>query len=320
MKNILSSIKKLKPVHWLYNLLHYRGLLHNKQAYKKSNLNKPLFASVSSKDFPDKNSRAWLDVGNSKELALHHPAFSTFSAQLQEKIKNWSDNGFILLEGFFADNIVSSINEEIDRIIENNFIKPTHDNKLPFANRISSVIKNITCTPELINILNFILGKEVVPFQTLNFVKGSNQRAHSDSIHMTTYPLGYLIAVWIALEDTNESNGPLFYYRGSHKLPYLLNNDFNETSTTLKLGRKDYTDYEDVIEEIIQKNHLEKEVFLAKKGDVFIWHANLIHGGSPIIDHSLTRKSMVIHYYAKDVIKYHEISERPSLMEIYTNS
>lgn len=316
MKGILFSIKKLKPAHWLYNLLHYRSLLHNKQAYKQYNLNKPLFASVSSKDFPDKKSRAWLDVGNSKELALRHPAISTFPAQLQEKIINWSDNGFMLLEGFFDDNIVSSINEEIDRITKKHLIEPTHDNKLPFANRISTVIKSVTYTPQLINIFKFLLGKEVIPFQTLNFVKGSNQRAHSDSIHMTTYPLGYLIAVWIALEDTNENNGPLFYYRGSHKLPYLLNNDFNDTSTTLKLGRKDYTDYEDVIEEIIQKNHLEKEVFLAKKGDVFIWHANLIHGGSPIIDHSLTRKSMVIHYYAKDVIKYHEISERPSLLKI----
>ena len=295
--------------------MHYRNLLHNKQAYKQYNLHKPLFASVSSKDFPDKKSRAWLDVGNSKELASHHPAFGTFPAQLQEKMINWSDNGFMLLQGFFDDNLVSSINEEIDRIAEKHLIEPTHDNKLPFANRISPVIKNVTYTPRLISILNFLLGKEVVPFQTLNFIKGSNQRAHSDSIHMTTYPLGYLIAVWVALEDTNENNGPLFYYHGSHKLPYLLNNDFNDTSTTLKLGRKDYKDYEDVIEEIIQKNHLEKEVFLAKKGDVFIWHANLIHGGSPIIDHSLTRKSMVIHYYAKDVIKYHEISERPSLME-----
>ncbi|HEX8334943.1 MAG TPA: phytanoyl-CoA dioxygenase family protein [Segetibacter sp.] len=315
MKSILSSLKKLKPAHWLYNVLHYKNLLHNKQAYRQYNLNKPLFASVSSKDFPDKKSRAWLDVGNSKELSRTHPAFSTFPAQVQEQLVNWSENGFMLLQGFFDYNGVSTINNEITRIVEKNLIEPTHDNKLPFANRISPVIKQVTYTPSLINILNFILGKEVVSFQTLNFIKGSNQRAHSDSIHMTTYPLGYLIAVWVALEDTNENNGPLFYYPGSHKLPYLLNNDFNETSTTLKLGRKDYSDYEDVIEEIVENNKLEKRVFYAKKGDVFIWHANLIHGGSPIKDHSLTRKSMVIHYYAKDVIKYHEISERPSLMD-----
>ena len=68
------------------------------------------------------------------------------------------------------------------------------------------------------------------------------------------------------------------------------------------------------LEELIAKKNFEKKIFLAKKGDAFIWHANLVHGGSPVIDASLTRKSMVIHYYAKDVIKYHEISERPSLL------
>lgn len=314
MKGIFPLLKRFKSIHWLYNLLHYRRLLHNKQAFKEYNIHKPLFTSISSKDFPDKKSRAWLDVGNSKDLAPGHPLFSAFAVQVQKQMISWSDNGFMLLQSFFDDSIVSSVNYEIERIIEKHLIKPTHDNKLPFTNRISPVIKNVTYTSSLVSILSFLLGKEVIPFQTLNFIKGSNQRAHSDSIHMTTYPLGYLIAVWIALEDTNENNGPLFYYPGSHKLPYLLNNDFNDTSTTLKLGRNDYTDYEDVIEEIIQKNNLQKKVFLAKKGDVFIWHANLIHGGSPIIDHSLTRKSMVIHYYAKDVIKYHEISERPSLM------
>lgn len=296
-------------------MLHYKKLIHNKAAYKNYNLHKPLFASISSKDFPDKKSRAWLDVGLSKELAPNHPDFKTFPAQVQKQLLTWSDNGFMLLQGFFDNAMVSSINHEIDKIVQKGLIKPTHDNKLPFANKISPVIKKITYTPQLISILNFLLGKEVVPFQTLNFIKGSNQRAHSDSIHMTTYPLGYLVAVWIALEDTHENNGPLFYFPGSHQLPYVLNNDFNETSHSLKLGRKEYKDYEDVMEEIIQKNKLEKKVFLAKKGDVFIWHANLIHGGSPIKNHSLTRKSMVIHYYAKDIIKYHEISERPSLME-----
>lgn len=132
---------------------------------------------------------------------------------------------------------------------------------------------------------------------------------------MTTYPLGYLIAAWIALEDVTHENGPLFYYPGSHKLPYLLNNDFNEGETLLTLGKKDYRDYEDVIEALVKQKGYQPKEFLAKKGDVFIWHANLVHGGAPIIDKNATRKSMVIHYYAKDVIKYHEITERPSLLE-----
>jgi ectoine hydroxylase-related dioxygenase (phytanoyl-CoA dioxygenase family) len=203
----------------------------------------------------------------------------------------------------------------VDRLVRRGKLRPTHDNKLLFANRHSALIREITWEKRLTELLGFILDKEVVPFQTINFTYGSNQRAHSDSIHMTTYPLGYLIAVWIALEDTHPDNGPLFYYPGSHRLPYLLNSDFNEGETALQLGKKDYVDYEDRIAEQIRERSLQPEVFLAKKGDLLIWHANLIHGGMPVQNPALTRKSMVIHYYAKDVVKYHEITERPSLLK-----
>ena len=315
VKHLFSYLKRFKPVHWAYNLLHLKNLRHNQEAYKRYSINKPLFGSISSRDFPDRASRAWLDCGDSRELAPAHPSFAQLPAALQEQVLNWSQQGYILWKSGLPEERVDAINAAIDQILAKGQIAITHDNKLPFANRLSDTIRNTTCDPEILSVLQFLLGKEVVPFQTLNFIKGSNQRAHSDSIHMTTYPLGYLIAVWIALEDTNEKSGPLFYYPGSHRLPYLLNNDFEQTSSLLQLGKKDYRDYEDVVEEILQRNTFEQKIFLAKKGDLFIWHANLIHGGLPIVDHSLTRKSMVIHYYAKDVIKYHEITERPSLMQ-----
>jgi ectoine hydroxylase len=314
MSNFSAYLKKFKPTHWLYNLWHYKQLHHNKAAYKTNQIHKPLFASISSKDFFNKTSTAWLDVGNSQQLVPQHAEFASFAKPIQNGLINWSDNGYMILENFFDEATVTNINKAVETIVQKGLIQTTHDNKLPFANKISTPIKNITYTPELLKILNFILGKEVVPFQTLNFIKGSNQKAHSDSIHMTTQPLGYLIAVWIALEDTNPNNGPLFYYKGSHKLPYILNPDFNEESGTFTLGKKEYTHYEAAIENEIKTQQLQPEIFYAKKGDIFIWHANLLHGGLPTIDSNSTRKSMVIHYYAKDVIKYHEISERPSLL------
>jgi ectoine hydroxylase-related dioxygenase (phytanoyl-CoA dioxygenase family) len=183
-----------------------------------------------------------------------------------------------------------------------------------FSFKKSPLINEVANQKALIDILNFLLGKEVVLFQTINFITGSEQRPHSDSIHMTTYPLGYLIAGWLALEATNNSNGPLIYYPGSHRLPYLLNSDFNQGETPLTIGKKVYSDYEDLIEDQIKLNGFAKKEFYAKKGDLFIWHANLLHGGSPILNKESTRKSMVMHYYAKDVVKYHDITERPSLL------
>lgn len=308
-------MKRFKFLHWLYNLLHYRSLSHNREAYQTYKVHKPLIASISSKDFPDKTSRAWLDTGHSSHLAPTRTAYNSFPSAIQEQLLAWSDKGYLIWKDFLDSATADAILHEVDRLTKKGKLHPTHDNKLMFANRHSPLIRNITREKRLTDLLGFILDKEVVPFQTINFIHGSNQRAHSDSIHMTTYPLGYLIAVWIALEDTNPDNGPLFYYPGSHRLPYLLNSDFNEGETPLLLGNKDYVDYEDRIEEQIKQHSLRPEVFLAKKGDILIWHANLIHGGMPVKDHSLTRKSMVIHYYAKDVIKYHEITERPSLLK-----
>ncbi|HXB94324.1 MAG TPA: phytanoyl-CoA dioxygenase family protein [Puia sp.] len=310
-----NPLKKYKFLHWLYNLLHYRSLSHNRAAYRKYHLHKSVIASLSSKDFPDKQSRAWLDIGDSRELAPASSGFGQLPADVRQPLLSWSEKGYLILNGLFSGQEADAIQREIDRLVARRRLHPTADNKLLFANRVSREIGKVTLDSRLTGLLSFILGKNVVPFQTINFIHGSNQRAHSDSIHMTTYPLGYLIAVWIALEDTNEDNGPLFYYPGSHRLPYLLNEDFNEGATSLTLGRKDYPDYEDRIEDLIHEKRLERAVFIAKKGDVLIWHANLIHGGMPVKDPSLTRKSMVIHYFAEDVIKYHEITERPSLLK-----
>lgn len=309
------ALKQYKIVHWVYNLLHYRSLLHNKTAYRKYHIRQPVVASISSRNFPDKQSRAWLDTGDSRELAPTREAFLRFGPDIRQSLLSWSEKGYLILDRCFTEAEADSIQQEIAGLVASQRLRPTPDNKLLFANRISARIRQVTRDPRLTDLAGFILDREVVPFQTINFLYGSNQRAHSDSIHMTTYPLGYLVAVWIALEDIHPDSGPLFYYPGSHRLPYLLNENFNSGSTNLRLGRKGYPDYEDRIEAVIREKQLEKAVFLARKGDALVWHANLIHGGMPVINPALTRRSMVIHYFAHDVIKYHEITERPSLLK-----
>ncbi|HUR10043.1 MAG TPA: phytanoyl-CoA dioxygenase family protein [Flavitalea sp.] len=309
------NVRKFKPAIWLYNLFHYRRLLHNKRAYAQYHLHKPLIASLSSKDFPDTSSQAWLDIHDAEIVAQQKKGFYEFPQMLQNEISGWSRNGFLVLPGFLDTATCNSITREIDHLLSTKKIQYAQENKIMFANRCSRLIDQVTQNPLLKKVLSFILDKDVVPFQTINFIKGSEQRAHSDSIHMTTYPLGYLIAAWIALEDVDADNGPLFYYPGSHKLPYMMNESFNEGENFLRVGKKDYRDYEDMIELQIGELGLKKVELHVKKGDVFVWHANLLHGGSPILDTNRTRKSMVIHYFAKDVIKYHEITERPSLLE-----
>jgi len=144
---------------------------------------------------------------------------------------------------------------------------------------------------------------------------GSEQRTHSDSIHMTTYPAGGLLGVWIALDDISESNGPLHYYAGSHKLPYYMNADYNNEGSRWLIGDKSYTAYEEMIDRKINDIGLPKKIFTASKGDLLVWHANLFHGGEPHTDKNKTRKSMVLHYFKKGAVCYHEITQRPAIIK-----
>ena len=190
-----------------------------------------------------------------------------------------------------------------------------------FNNRILNLFENnkevesIFKDPALLKILSFVLGKDVLPFQTINFYKSSSQPAHSNHLHLTTEPLGYLIAVWVALEDVQPGCGEFMYYPGSHRLPYLMNNNFHHDNTAWKIDAMHDRKYEDRIADEIKEYNLKMEVFQPKKGDIIIWHANLLHGSIPVVRPELTRKSLVMHYFAKDVLCYHESIEKPAIIK-----
>ena len=55
----------------------------------------------------------------------------------------------------------------------------------------------------------------------------------------------------------------------------------------------------DYMADQIDRKGLEEQRFLAKRGDLFIWHALLLHGGSEICRPGLTRKSLVTHFFTQ---------------------
>jgi ectoine hydroxylase-related dioxygenase (phytanoyl-CoA dioxygenase family) len=91
--------------------------------------------------------------------------------------------------------------------------------------------------------------------------------------------------------------------------------DYDSGNTRFTIGENSNRHYEDRIEALIRERGLEKKLLLAKRGDVLIWHANLLHGGSAIQRPGATRRSMVCHYYAEDVLCYHEMSQRPAIVK-----
>ena len=155
-------------------------------------------------------------------------------------------------------------------------------------------LRELALEAGLTAILADLLGEQAVLCNSLNFEKGSSQPKHIDSLYMTPRTPHSLIAVWVAFEDVHPDSGPLSYYPGSHRIPLYTFNDGSHHAS-----RDEIVDWFDYIDVQLRLRGLKERRFLARKGDVFIWHADLVHGGSPIIDDSRTRASLVCHYFGE---------------------
>lgn len=309
------GLRQYKVGYSFYNFFKRSQLKHNLPLYRKFGIKKSYFSSISSRDFEGIDEELnWLDKEDSAEVLPKDSRFQELDKKTQDSIINWSRDGYAILRNHLSDEQVEEVNAHVQQLLNEKKVSFRYGNKIMFAIHVSELLWKIGTSKQLMGVLELLLGREQALFQSINFIEASQQRTHSDSIHMTTFPRGNLVAVWIALEDMSEENGALHYYPGSHKLPYLFNKDYDNEGTALKLGAKSYTDYEDEIETVIQQKNLKKEVFTAKKGDLLIWHANLLHGGEPLKDPNRTRKSMALHYYSKGVVCYHEITQRPALI------
>lgn len=165
-------------------------------------------------------------------------------------------------------------------------------------------VRKIACHPTILAALKTIYGRNPFPFQTLNFSSGSQQHFHSDAVHFSSDPLGFMCGAWVALEDISPESGPLIYYPGSHRLPYLDAQKLNLNIEELKKEKHPQIFFDKLWEDLVEENKFKKSIYLPKKGEVLIWHANLLHGGSKVLDNSKSRWSQVTHYYFEDCEYY----------------
>lgn len=312
---IKDLIRRLKISYMVYNFFHKKELKHNVPIYKKLGLNKTYYSPISSKDFKNLNNTKDDNNDINYFLLKNSHLYKTATAEDQKSLNEYEEKGYAILRNYLSIDQVEAVNKEIESLLTDGKIQITNINKIMFAIHCSNFLKSIGTDFHLNELLSILFNGNSVLFQSINFITGSEQHTHSDSIHMTTYTLGGLLGVWIALDDITDKNGPLHYYPGSHKLPYYLNADYDNEGNSICIGDKSYKAYEAMIEQKIKEQNIEKVNFYAKKGDLLIWHANLFHGGDPHIDKSQTRRSMVLHYFKEGSVCYHEITQRPALMK-----
>jgi ectoine hydroxylase-related dioxygenase (phytanoyl-CoA dioxygenase family) len=167
-----------------------------------------------------------------------------------------------------------------------------HMRILDFHNE-SVAAKEIALHPRIVSFLGHVFREDVVMMQSLTFLKGSEQHAHQDFAYVVSEVPSHLAATWVALEDVHPDAGPLKYYPGSHSVPKF---DWGNGFLFSTESAHDELAFARYLEEECRRAQLEPAVFCPRKGDVFVWHAALVHGGSATRNRALTRASLVSHY------------------------
>lgn len=165
-------------------------------------------------------------------------------------------------------------------------------------------VRRLASNPIMARLLSELYGRRAIPFQTLNFPVGTQQNVHSDIVHFCARPAHFMCGVWVALEDVREGAGPLFYYPGSHKWPIIYPEDAGAPQAPVDTPYIHYHNLDKAWSNEIEKRKAKPFRFLAKKGQALIWAANLLHGGTPQTDRSLTRHSQVTHYFFEGCTYY----------------
>ncbi|MCF2444817.1 phytanoyl-CoA dioxygenase family protein [Dyadobacter sp. CY345] len=230
-------------------------------------------------------------------------------------VKFYSENGYVIIDPQIDDELIEKALSQIKPEFEKH-----NTNRLQDAWKDHEAVKQIAVAPRVIEILEILYKRRPIPFQTLNFSTGSQQRTHSDSIHFNSVPERYMAGVWIALEDVHDGNGPLHYYPASHRLPFydlsILGMKGSTSSSIEDMLANYYNRYEDFIEELVAQKHLEKKVLNLKKGQALIWSANLLHGGEKITIPGSTRYTQVNHFYFENCAYYRPMKTDMALERI----
>ena len=142
-------------------------------------------------------------------------------------------------------------------------------------------------------------------YTSLFFELGSQQPLHRDTPYFFSGSHGGYMGVWAALDDVDDTNGPLIVVKGSHKLgePNLekLKSKFHPNEPVPPSSPELFNAYNEELILLANNAGLETVVCKVSKGDVIVWDPSTLHGGLLHVNKEKTRRSFVMHVTPKNI-------------------
>ncbi len=224
-------------------------------------------------------------------------------------LRRFLSDGFVIFDELLPDDMIDRANAALDRAVEEKYQGYTYGDstRLEQMHVHFPAIRDIWLYAPVHRFLSLVFGAKSQPCQSLVYVFGSQQDAHQDTVHLTPFPAGMMCGVWIALEDVREGSGELAVYPGSHRLPRVYMHDVGCAKV-----RGDWREFGEKVvgrwSSLLQDHGMQPVPYLARRGQILIWHENLMHAGSLRRDKSLSRRSVVTHNFARGSLVYYDSS------------
>ncbi len=265
-------------------------------------------------DYPEVESVPWLDRPDALQCIDERFNAGEITAEQAEVCRHFHLEGYATLGRVVPTETCEEINTDVQRVFDQWKHLPFQELRFKFQDMYHESPASVRALkhPDLLAWLDLLLGRRMIPFQTLNMPISSQQGAHSDAILMSTQPPNFMSAAWIALEDVQKDAGPVAVVPRSHRLPYISAKDIGipRGASDEEAGVIYDEKYYDFMSERFQKAGLSPVPYLGKQGEVLIWHSNLVHGAYHCEREGTTRNSLIVHYFAEGVETYSDLWER----------
>jgi hypothetical protein len=269
----------------------------------------------------------WIDLAGARERL----AGLGLAAELSADLGHFIDEGYVIFPGAIDPALADRITADTlgllahpERCILKNkgrYVDAGGLESLGIGDRIvdlyavSAAAREAIFCPRLAAFLRAVFGEPAIAMQSISFERGSQQAMHQDTAYVISERPLALAASWIALEDVAKGAGELIYYPGSHRFEHFLFSGESKGWQKARDGVEQHQRFLAQLHEQATARGLRRERFLARKGDVLVWHADLAHGGARI-QLDATRRSLVTHYVPLGVKPRYRMHLGPAYAEL----
>ena len=135
------------------------------------------------------------------------------------QLKQYKDEGFVSPINVFSKEKANEIRNEIE-LIEKRIPKELEKSGRYNAHLISPLLDEVTHNPKILDAVQSLIGEDILVCGTTLFIKNPNEKGfvsyHQDAKYIGLEPHNWVTA-WVAITDSNEKNGCMRMWSGSHK-------------------------------------------------------------------------------------------------------